>query len=65
MSQTYLETVSQAAERLEMAKAALSRDLAQAADVAGWGAFLRDKYDVESTTLAWCEVQFVPIITRG
>jgi len=29
-----------------MAKAALSRDLAQAADVAGWGAFLRDKYDV-------------------
>lgn len=46
MSQTYLETVSQAAERLELAKAALSRDLAQAADLAGWGAFLRDKYDV-------------------
>lgn len=46
MSQTYLETASQAAERLEMARAALSRDLAQAADVAGWGTFLRDKYDV-------------------
>jgi hypothetical protein len=46
MSETYLETVSQAAERLEMAKAALSRDLAQAAGVAGWGTFLRDKYDV-------------------
>ena len=46
MSQTYLETVSQAAERLEMAKAALPRDLAQAADAAAWGGFLRDRYDV-------------------
>jgi hypothetical protein len=46
MSQSYLETVSQAAERLEIAKAALPRDLAQAADAAGWGAFLRDRYDV-------------------
>jgi hypothetical protein len=46
MSLTYSETVSQAAERLETAKAALPRDLAQAADAAGWGAFLRDKYDV-------------------
>lgn len=46
MSQTYSETVSQAAERLEIAKAALPRDLAQAAEGAGWGAFLRDRYDV-------------------
>lgn len=43
---TYLESVSQAAERLEAAKAALPRDLAQAADAAGWGQFLRDRYDV-------------------
>ena len=46
MSTTYQETVNQAAERLELAKAALSRDLAQAADAAGWGHFLRDRFDV-------------------
>ena len=34
MSQTYLKAVGQAADRLEMAKTALPRDLAQAADAA-------------------------------
>lgn len=48
MSLTYSETVSQAAERLEVA--------AQAADAAGWGAFLRDKYDVWSSLPALASV---------
>ena len=39
MSLTYSETVSQAAERLETAKAALPRDLAQAATPRGGARF--------------------------
>ena len=46
MSQTYLSAVGQAADPLETAKAALPRDLAQAADAAGWGRFMRDRYSV-------------------
>jgi hypothetical protein len=46
MSQSYLDSVNQAQEQLEMARTALPRDVAQAVDSAGWGKHLRDKFDV-------------------
>jgi hypothetical protein len=33
-------------EQLEIARAALPRDVAQAVKTAGWASYLRDKYDV-------------------
>lgn len=44
----YAASVEAAKASLEAARAALSRDVAQAVTSANWSDFLRDKYDVEA-----------------